>query len=144
MSRLVVFAALAASALLSAQGAKPKDESARFPTKNRIETKVVDRELMGKKFMPGGTMGRYRTAKGEYTMFAAQASSAADAPLILLDWKKAMTDAKLVPAFGGYFGKDGGTPVFVFTKGKWIAGVAGLPQAQADAQARLLAGQLNF
>jgi hypothetical protein len=97
---------------------------------------------MGKKFMPGGTIARYKTPKGEYTMFVGQARSAADAPLILLDWKKAMPDAKLVPSFGGYFGKDGSVPTFVFTKGSWIAGVAGLPQAQADAEARALAARL--
>jgi hypothetical protein len=142
MTKVVIISAFAACALLLGQAAKPKDESARFPTKNRVETKVVDRELMGKKFMPGGTIARYKTPKGEYTMFVAQARSAADAPLVLLDWKKAMPDAKLVPSFGGYFGKDGAIPVFVFTKGPWIVGVAGLPQAQADAEARTLAARL--
>lgn len=144
MTRTLFIAVFAACIVALGQAAKPKDESVRFPVKNRIETKVVDRELMGKKFMPGGTMARYKAAKGEYTMFVAEARSAADAPLILLDWKKAMPDAKLVPSFGGYFGKDGATPVFVFTKGKWIAGVAGLPQAQADAEARILAGRLGY
>jgi hypothetical protein len=33
--------------------------------------------------------------------------------------------------------------VFVFTKGAWIAGVAGMPQKQADLQARLLAARLD-
>lgn len=127
----------------TAEAPKPRDESQRFPQANLVDTKVVDRELMGKSFMPGGTFARYKKGKTEYTMFVAQTRTTEEAPLILLDWKKALADARLVPAFGGYFGFDGNTPVFVFTKGTWIAGVAGLPQAQADAQARPLAARLN-
>jgi hypothetical protein len=33
--------------------------------------------------------------------------------------------------------------VFVFTKGAWIAGVAGLPEREADTEARKLAKALD-
>lgn len=122
---------------------KPLDESSRFPTSNLVGTKVIDKELMGKPFMPGGTVALYKKGQTEYEMFAAKLPTATDAAILLPDWRKALTDAKLVPSFGGYFGKDSGRPVFVFTKDAWIAGIAGLGEMQADLQARTLAAQLN-
>lgn len=98
---------------------------------------------MGKPFMPGGTLAHYKKGAKEYEMFVAKLPSATDAAIILPDWRKALTDAKLVPSFGGYFGQDAGRPIFVFTKGPWIAGVVGLQEKEADQQARLLAAQLN-
>ena len=98
---------------------------------------------MGKAFMPGGTVADYKKGAMEYQMFVARTPSPTDAAILLLDWKNALAGAKLVPSFGGYFGTDGGKPVFVFPKGSWIAGIVGLPEKQADAQARLLAAQLD-
>ena len=123
--------------------AKPADESQRFPKANLVDSKVVDNHLLGKDFMPGGTLAHYKRGKAEYDMFVARTDSPTDAAILLLDWKKAMTDANLVAAFGGYFGKDNGQPVFVFTKGAWIVGIAGLSQKQADPEARLLAVALD-
>jgi len=122
---------------------KPADESRRFSKTNLVETKVVDKELMGKLFMPGGTLAHYKKGKVEYEMFVTRLPNATDAALLLPDWRKALTDAKLIPSFGGYFGQDAGRPVFVFAKGVWIAGVAGLPEKAADLEARTLAAELN-
>ena len=88
----------------------------RFSSANLVETKVVDKELMGKPFMPGGTLARYKKGKKEYEMFVAKLPTATDAAILLPDWRKALTDSKLVPSFGGYFGLDAGRPVFVFSK----------------------------
>ena len=38
---------------------------------------------------------------------------------------------------------DGETPVFVFPKGKFVAGVVGLPHEEADLLAREFAARLN-
>jgi hypothetical protein len=122
---------------------KPTDESQRFATANLVATKVMDKELMDKPFMPGGTLARYKKGKKEYEMFVAKLPTATDAAILLLDWHKALTDAKLVPSFGGYSGLDAGRPVFVFSKGAWIAGIAGLAQKEADVEARTLAAHLN-
>ncbi len=121
----------------------PSDESRRFPKTNLIETTVVDRELMGKSFMPGGTIAHYKRGRIEYEMFVARTASVNDAVFLLPDWRKALTGAKLVPSFGGYFGLDAGRPVFVFSKGSWIAGIAGLPEKDADTEARTLASRLD-
>lgn len=133
----------AAAPAKKAEAPKPSDESRRFPKTNLVETQVVDKELMGKPFMPGGTLARYKKGKTEYEMFVARLPSAMDAAILLPDWRKALTDAKVIPSFGGFFGQDGGRPVFVFAKGTWVAGIAGLPEKEADAQARLLAAELD-
>jgi hypothetical protein len=122
---------------------KPSDESRRFPKTNLVGTIVVDKQLFSKSFMPGGTLAHYKKGNTEYDMFIAQTASPNDAALILPDWRKALADAKLIPSFGAYFGRDAGRPVFVFTKGAWIAGIAGLQQKESDAEARKLAAALN-
>lgn len=126
-----------------AEAPKPADESRRFPSSNLVDTQVIARQLLDKSFMPGGTLANYRKGNTAYSMFVAKLPSPTDAALLLLDWKKALTGARLIPSFGGYVGQDGGRPVFVFTKGSWIAGVAGLPERDADLAARSLASRLN-
>jgi hypothetical protein len=128
--------------LKKADAPKPADESRRFPQANLVETKVVDKELLGKPFMPGGTLAHYKKGKTEYEMFVARLPTALDAAILLPDWSKTLAGAKLVPSFGGYFGQDAGRPVFVFAKGVWIAGIVGLPEKEMDPLARTLAGQL--
>jgi len=126
-----------------AEAPRPADESRRFPKANLVGTEVVSARLLGQPFMPGGTLARYQKGRKAYQMFVAKLPSATDAAVLLPDWQKALAGAKLVPSFGGYFGQNDGRPVFVFAKGAWIAGVAGLPEAEADAQARLLAARLD-
>lgn len=132
-----------AEAPKKAAAPRPMDESRRFPQANLIDAKVVDKELMGKPFMPGGTLAHFKKGKAEYDMFVAKLPTALDAAILLPDWSKALAGSKLVPSFGGYFGQDGSRPVFVFSKGAWIAGIAGLPEKEADLEARTLAGRLN-
>jgi len=128
---------------MPAETPKPHDESRRFPIANLVDTRVVDRQLLGKPFMPGGTLARYKKGKTEYEMFVAKLPTATDAAVILPDWRKALTDSKLIASFGGYFGRDADRPVFVFSKGAWIAGIVGLPEKDADLQARALAAKLD-
>ena len=118
---------------------KPFDESKRFPTENLVSTKVVDDHILDKAFMPGGTMAHYKKGKLEYDMFVCRFPNATDSSLVLPDWRKALTDSKLIPSFGGYYGTDNGKPVFVFSKGKWVAGIVGLNEKEFDLPARTLA-----
>ena len=122
---------------------RPRDETQRFPMDGRVDTEVVGDHLMGKDFMPGGTLAHYKKGSKQYDMFVARTASPDEAAMILPDWRKALTGSKLVPSFGGYFGNDGERPVFVFSRGAWIAGIAGLPEKDADLQARTLASRLN-
>ena len=133
----------AAEAPKKAEAPKPADESQRFPKANRTGTQVVDNNLLGKPFMPGGTLAHYKKGQTEYQMFVARMPSAQDAAFLLLDWRKALKETKLIPSWGGYFGQDSGTPVFVFAKGSWIAGVVGLSEKDADTVSRVLAAELD-
>ncbi|HTQ56053.1 MAG TPA: hypothetical protein VMI94_16410 [Bryobacteraceae bacterium] len=135
--------AFAMAPLLPATAVKPADETRRFPLANRVNTEVVDKQLLGKSFMPGGTLAHYKKGKAGYRMFVARMPNAQEAAFLLLDWHKALAGAELIPSFGGYFGMDAGVPVFVFAKGTWIAGVAGLPKKEADLAARSLAAHLD-
>jgi hypothetical protein len=158
--RITIFITVAMTLLLAACGSQPKqaaapdvaigvdtpkpsDEWRRFPRADIVDTKVIEKQLMGKPFMPGGTLGRYKKGDTEYEMFVARMPSVDEATYLLVDWKKVLADAKVVSSFGGYFGRDAGRPTFVFSKGQWIAGVAGLPQNEAETKASLLAAYLN-
>ncbi len=133
----------AAGGVQPAETAKPADETRRFPLTGRTSTEVVIHHLLDKAFMPGGTLAHYQKGKTEYSMFVAKTATAQDAAFVLLDWHKALANSKIIPSFGGYFGYDSGRPVFVFAKDKWIAGVAGLPEKDADLAARGLAAHLD-
>ena len=122
---------------------KPTDETRRFPVADRVSTQVVNNHIMNKAFMPGGTVAHYKKGATEYDMFVVHFPTSTDAAIALANWDGALQGAKLVPTFGGYFGSDSGRPVFVFPKDTWVAGVVGLPQAQADPAARVLASRLN-
>ncbi len=110
---------------------------------NRTKAELIPRALLGKTFMPGGTLATYKKGAKEYRVFVTKLKDPTTAAILLLDWKKALQGAKLIPSFGGYFGADGGQPVFVFTKGPWMAGIIGLTEKEADAEARVLATRLN-
>ena len=122
---------------------KPADETRRFPSADQVSTEVVNNHMMNKLFMPGGTIAHYKKGATEYDMFVVHFPTSTDAAIALANWDGALQGAKLVPTFGGYFGSDGGRPAFVFPKDTWVAGIVGLPQAQADPLARILAARLN-
>lgn len=129
-------------ALLSALAAPPADESRYFPKPNQVKTELVAAKLLGKTFLPGGNIGHYKKAGKPYRMFLARTSSSTAAAIALLDWKKSLKTHKLIAHFGGYYGLDGAEPVFVFAKGDWIAGIIGLTEKEADAEARIFAARL--
>ena len=120
----------------------PPDESRRFPSAGLTKMEFVSGHLLGKEFMPGGNLGTYRNAKVTYQEFLGKMPDAQSAAFLLLDWKKALTSPQYLAHMGGYFGTDAGRPVYIFTKGPWVAGVLDLPQANADELARELAARL--
>lgn len=119
------------------------DETRHFPSEGRLEAKVVEDHVLGREFLPGGNVARYRRGKREFEMFLIRTSVPEAAALLLFDYKKRMENPKLIAHFGGYYGKDGDQMVFVFAKGVWLAGVAGLPEKEADLAARELAVRLD-
>jgi hypothetical protein len=119
------------------------DETHHFPAEGRVEARVVEDHVLGREFLPGGNVAHYRRGKQEFDMFLIRTSAPEAAALLLFDYKKRMENPKLIAHFGGYYGKDGGQMVFVFAKGPWVAGVAGLDEKDADMAARELAARLN-
>ena len=129
-----------AAAVVVKPHAAPSDQSRWMPVSGRLAVEMFADHMNGKAYLPGGTTGHYKT----YDLWLVQAGTPTGAAVMLLDYKKDLAGAKLVPSFGGYFGEDsGGKPVFVFTKGSWLAGVNGLPQAEADAVARPFAALIR-
>lgn len=125
------------------KGAKPVDESARFPSENQLSVKLVEEKLMGKDFLPGGNIAEYKKGTASYQLFLTKFKTPNDAAIALFDYKSKFGEAKLVPTFGGYYGIDGATPTFVFAKGSYLLGVAGLNQADADLVAREFAARIK-
>ncbi len=119
------------------------DATRYFPAEGRVEAKVVEDHVLGREFLPGGNVAHYKRGKQEFDMFLIRTSVPEAAALLLFDYKKRMENPKLIAHFGGYYGKDGDRMVFVFAKGAWVAGVAGLPEKDADLAARELAARLN-
>jgi hypothetical protein len=114
----------------------------KFPLAGQVKMQVVPDHLMGKEFMPGGNLADYKTRDGEYELFLVQAADAQSAAFLLLDWKSAIPGAKYLAHMGGYAGTDDGKPIYVFAKGPYLAGVAGLAEEKADPVARTFAAKL--
>jgi len=123
--------------------AKPPDESRRFPTTNRVKIEIVDNHLLGKDFLPGGNLADYERDGKKYQQFLITCGSPDEATFLMMDFKNQLRDAKFIGHFGGYFGFDGDTPILLFPRNDYLAGVAGLPQEEADQAARDFAARLN-
>lgn len=120
----------------------PPDQSQHFSQTGLLKMERVPDHLLGKKFMPGGNLATYKRGKLEYQQFLGKMPDADHAAFLLLDWNKELKGSKYLAHMGGYAGMDGDRPVYVFTKGAWIAGISGLPQDQADIVAREFAARL--
>ena len=104
---------------------------------------MVENHVLGKELLPGGNVARYKKGSKEYELFAVKTNSTSAAAVLLFDLKNTFASPKFIPHFGGFFGKDGDTDTFIFAKGMWLAGVRGLPEAEADAVAREFAARLD-
>jgi hypothetical protein len=119
-----------------------KDETAKLLPLDRKAVKVVPNHLLGKDALPGGTIGEYEAKGARYQLFIIDTDTPQDAAILLLDVKATLKDPAYLASFGGYFGTDANGDLFVFAKGKYLAGVVGLSQDRADPIARQLAARL--
>lgn len=123
--------------------ASPVDETRRFPMAGRDKVEVVPDQLFGKDFLPGGNVASYAKDGKRWQQFVIRAKSPADTAILLGQFKDAMQQPKFVAHMGGYYGTDGARSYFVFPKGNWLAGVAGLPLDESDTLGRQMALLLN-
>jgi hypothetical protein len=138
----------AAEVAPAAKHAAPSDESRKMPVENRVSSELIADHMFDRPWLPGGTIGHYKKGAQQWDVILVKSKSPATAAEWLLDYKKELEGAKLIPSFGGFFGTETlgnakGQPVFVFTKGNWLAAISGLPQVDADRVARVFAARFN-
>ena len=115
----------------------------RFPAEGRLEVTQTPDPLYGKPFLTGGNIAKYKRGDKQFELFLIKASNPSAPASMMFEYKSALPGAKFVAHFGGYAGKDGDTEVFLFTKDVWLAGIRGLPRADADLIARDFAARLD-
>lgn len=99
--------------------------------------------MLGKPEFPAGNVATYQKGSKKWTQFLVRTESPAKAAVAILDLKTALASPKFVAHMGGYSGMLGDTPVFLFPKGKWVAGLTGLPEQEADNLGRQFALRLD-
>jgi hypothetical protein len=119
----------------------PQDRS--FPPEGRIEVVQSADPLYGKPFLTGGNIARYKRGGKQFELFLIKSANESVPASMMFAYKKTLTEPKFVAHFGGYSGQDSGVEVFLFSKGVWLAGIRGLPLAEADVLARDFAARLN-
>lgn len=127
----------------AAPAEKILDQTHFFRKEGLVEAKVVEANLAGKDFMPGGNHASYERDGKTFQVFFTLRRNANVATFLFMDYKDVLTDAEFVPHFGGYFGMDGETPTFVFPREKYVVGITGLDLEDADLEGRWIAGYLN-
>ena len=120
-----------------------RDETYRFHKDGLVEAKVVQENLCGKDFMPGGNLGLYEKGGKTYQVCFTQRRNADAAMFLSMDYRDALSDQKFIPHFGGFYGTDGETPTLIFQKNRYLVVIAGLELDDADQAGRVIAGYLN-
>jgi hypothetical protein len=106
-------------------------EDVKFPAAGKQNVKVVEGHLLDLPFLTGGNLATYDDGKRKYSLFTIRMKSAAQAGAYVSDIEKQLRNAKFVASYGGYWGTSENGPLFVFAKGSYLAGVAGLSEAEA-------------
>lgn len=125
-----------------AQPPKPADESRRFPSESRHAVEIVD-HILNMPALPAGNLASYRQGDKVWQQFLVRTASDQQAAIATFDFKNALGSPKFIAHMGGYYGTLADQPVFVFPKGKWIAGIIGLEEKDADTLARQFALRLD-
>lgn len=120
-----------------------RDETYRFNKDGLVEAKVVQDNLCGQDFMPGGNFAEYEKGGKKYQVCFTLRRNADAAMFLSMDYRDALSDQKFVPHFGGFYGMAGETPTLVFQKNKYLIVIAGLELEEADQAGRVIAGYLN-
>jgi len=122
----------------------PKQEDLQrfMPRENRQSVTLLEGNLFGDENLPAATVAEYRKGSKQYEQFLFKAQNTAMAGVYLGYCKDAMSNAKFIAGFGGYYGEIDGKPVFAFVKNEYVTGLVGLTQEEADAEGRLIAARI--
>ena len=127
----------------SAPAERIRDQTHLYRKEGLLEAKVVDNNLGGKDFMPGGNFAEYVKDGKKYQVLFTLRRNADQAMFLFMDFRDILEGQKFVPQYGGFYGMDGETPTLVFPKQKYLVVVTGLELEDADQAARTIAGYLN-
>jgi hypothetical protein len=120
----------------------PIAEDVKFPRPNRQSIEVVPEKLLGYAFLGGGNLAAYSTGKKQYKLFTIRCRSAQQAGAYIFDIKSQLKDPRFVASYGGYFSEMPEGPLFVFAKGSYIGGIAGLSETEAIETGKAFAARL--
>ncbi|MBZ2185464.1 MAG: hypothetical protein K7J46_12195 [Bryobacter sp.] len=120
-------------------------EDVRFPPAGRKSVTVVDKGLLGLPYLGGGNLASYEKGKQEYRLILIRCRSAGQAGNYIFDIKNQMEAPKFVASYGGYYAENTAAgPLFVFAKGSYIGGVAGLSEAEAVEAGKEFAARIPY
>ena len=122
---------------------KPDDMSHLFSLTGQESIELVDDNLLGKEYFPGGNVAQYKRDGLHYQQFLIRSATPEKSTFLMMDFKNSLENARFVPHLGGYFGLDGKTPVLIIQRGHSLAGVVGLPKETADNIMREFAPRLD-
>ncbi len=124
---------------------RPIAEDVRFPSQHQKSITVVDQQLLGLPYFGGGNLATYDTGKLQYQLFTIRCRNAAQAGIYIIDIKNQMNDPKFVASYGGYYAPaTPAGPLFLFAKGSYIAGIAGLSEADAIETGKQFAARIPY
>jgi len=124
---------------------RPIAEDVRFPSPNRKDIRVVDKQLLGLDYLGGGNLAGYDTGKKKYKLLLIRCRNATQAGNYIFDIKNSMEAPKFVASYGGYFAEK--TPagaLFVFAKGSYIGGIVGLSEEDAIQTGKEFAARIPY
>lgn len=132
-----------AEKLAAAPAERIRDETHKFHKTGLVEARVVESNLGGKDFMPGGNLAEYEKDGKKYQVFFSLRRNAQQATFLATDYRDILSDTKYISQFGGFFGMDGETPTLVFPRNRYVIVIAGLDFEDADMAGRMIAAYLN-
>jgi hypothetical protein len=119
-----------------------KDYSSKLVEENLVRSGVTAGRVADLPFLPKGTFGEYQRGKLSWKVYLIDTASPNEAANLLFDWKKTMTDPKVVAHMGGYFGLARQEKTFLFAKNRWLVALVGLDEELADQEGRKVALRL--
>jgi hypothetical protein len=154
--RVALRAVLIAAFFLTACGSSPEpqakteatvaavtDHTDALPKQGLLASRLVPDHILDIPKLPGGSLGEYSAKGRKYQLFIVDAGTNQKAAFLLLDLKGTLHTPDYIAYMGGYAGSDGNRNIYAFAKKQYLAGVVGLPKAEADPIAIQLASRLN-
>ncbi len=119
-------------------------EDVRFPSPNRKSIAVVQAPLLGLPYLAAGNLAEYVAGPKQYKLLLIHCRTAQQAGSYIFDIKNQMKDPKFVASYGGYFSETSAGPLFVFAKGNYIGGIAGLSEDEAIQTGKEFAARIPY